>query len=773
MRLLLFLSLQTPKRKMKMHVQRNPHLFLFGLGAILTLFLATESQAERIENTAWKYTLEQPADNWVQSDFDDSKWNTGSGGFGTRGTPNARVGTVWNTKNIWMRKTITLDEVPAHPALLMHHDEDTDVYINGQLLVSKQGWSTDYTVVSIDEDKRDALIAGKNSLAVHCRQNDGGQYIDVHVVDGDNVPSLPKMKPFISELITTWGSEVTPENVWQEYPRPQMVRDEWSNLNGLWDYAITEIKQADTPREWGGEILVPFCLESKLGGVQELLSEDESLWYHRRFTPTPSKGERTLLHFEAVDYASEVFINGTSVGKHVGGNTPFKFDITDAIKSGENELVVRVEDATEEWQLNGKQRRNPAGIMYTQVSGIWQTVWTEQVPACYISDLTIMTDAKAGTIEITPEIQHNDAVAKVHVVVKDGEKEVVQYGGDADSILITVPDAKLWSPDSPHLYSLEVSILDSSDKVLDRVTSYAGIRTVGKTRDKDGNLRMTLNGEIIFHWGPLDQGWWPDGLLTPPSDTGMKFDIEWLKAAGFNMIRKHIKVEPRRYYYYCDQIGMMVWQDQVSGGKNPPWTRMDENPTDAEWPDEEHDQFMVEFERMIDELESHPCIVIWGPFNEAWGQHRTMEVGQWTVQRDPSRLVNVASGGNFWPVGDIADQHSYPHPDFPFDADRYKDFVQVVGEFGGHGFPVEGHLWDAARENWGYGGLPKTKAEYRDRYIKSLEILDELRQRGIAAGVYTQTTDVEGEINGLMTYDRKVIKIPAEELHELHQRLYK
>lgn len=756
-----------------MNVRRSPHLHLFSLGILLTLCLPSKSQAERIENTAWKYTLEQPADGWEQIDFDDSKWKTGLGGFGTRGTPNARVGTVWNTKNIWLRKAITLEEVPTHPALLMHHDEDADVYINGQLVVSIEGWSEDYEVVSIDEAKRDALKAGKNTLAIHCRQNDGGQYIDVHVVDGDDVPSLPKMKPFMSELITTWGSEVTPENVWQEYPRPQLARDEWDNLNGNWDYAITSIKQTDKPQNWDGKILVPFCLESKLGGVQELLSEDEALWYHRTFTPTPSEGERTLLHFEAVDYASEVFINGTSVGRHVGGNTPFSFDITDAIQDGENELVVRVEDATEEWQLNGKQRRNPAGIMYTQVSGIWQTVWTEQVPASHIDDLTILTDAKTGTIQITPEIQQKDSVAKVNVVVKDGDKEVAQYSGAADSISITVPDAKLWSPDSPHLYSLEVSLLDSSDKVLDRVASYAGIRTVGKTRDKDGNLRMTLNGEIVFHWGPLDQGWWPDGLLTPPSDTGMKFDIEWLKAAGFNMIRKHIKVEPRRYYYYCDQIGMMVWQDQVSGGENPPWTRMDENPTDAEWPDEQHDQFMIEFERMIDELESHPCIVIWGPFNEAWGQHRTMEVGKWTVKRDPSRLVNVASGGNFWPVGDIADQHSYPHPDFPFDADRYQDFVQVVGEFGGHGYPVEGHLWDAARENWGYGGLPKTKAEYRDRYIKSLEILDGLRQRGIAAGVYTQTTDVEGEINGLMSYDRKVIKIPAEELHELHQRLYK
>jgi beta-galactosidase len=299
-----------------------------------------------------------------------------------------------------------------------------------------------------------------------------------------------------------------------------------------------------------------------------------------------------------------------------------------------------------------------------------------------------------------------------------------------------------------------------------------GIRSVGKTRDKEGHLRFTLNGEQIFHLGPLDQGWWPDGLLTPPSDEAMLFDIQFLKAAGFNMIRKHIKVEPRRYYYHCDRLGMMLWQDQVSAGNNPPWTRLKPNPKDAEWPDEHHDQYMLELQRMIDKLENHPSIVVWVPFNEAWGQHRTVEVGRWVVQRDPTRLVNIASGGNFWPVGDIVDHHQYPHPGFPFDPEQYADFVKVVGEFGGHGYPVKGHLWDAARRNWGYGGLPENKAEYLERYATSIEMLNDLRARGIAGGVYTQTTDVEGEINGLMTYDRKVIKIPAEELAGLHKELF-
>ena len=284
-----------------------------------------------------------------------------------------------------------------------------------------------------------------------------------------------------------------------------------------------------------------------------------------------------------------------------------------------------------------------------------------------------------------------------------------------------------------------------------------------------------MNGEPLFHWGPLDQGWWPDGLLTPPSDEAMRFDVDWLKAAGFNMIRKHIKIEPRRFYAYCDQIGMLVWQDHVSGGENPPWTRLQPDPVDAAWPVEQHEQFMIELERMIDSLENHPSIVVWVPFNEAWGQHRTVEVGNWVSKRDPSRLVNVASGGNFWPSGDIVDSHRYPDPGFPFEQGvngRFDDYIKVMGEFGGHGYPVQGHLWDANRRNWGYGGLPQSEAEYRQRYVNSLQILNELREQGIAAGVYTQTTDVEGEINGLMTYDRRVIKIPADDLAELHSLLF-
>ncbi|TWT86136.1 Beta-galactosidase [Neorhodopirellula pilleata] len=451
-------------------------------------------------------------------------------------------------------------------------------------------------------------------------------------------------------------------------------------------------------------------------------------------------------------------------------------------------MVVRVEDATEEYQLRGKQVLDAKGIWYTQVSGIWQTVWLERFPQRHITDIKLMPRANSG--ELNVQVSSNDSAHEgLIVTIRDGKKLVASGTAWRDpsnptnqsSITIKIPDdvLKLWTPDNPFLYDVNVSIIDQQNRVYDSVQSYAGIRDVGKMKDANGDWRFTLNGETIFHWGPLDQGWWPDGLLTPPSDEAMLFDIEWLKKAGFNMIRKHIKVEPRRYYYHCDRLGMMVWQDQVSGGVNkdawPEWTRLKPNPVDAVWPPGQHQQFMLELERMIDTLENHPSIVSWVPFNERWGQHLTMEVGKWTVQRDPSRIINIASGGNFWPIGDVVDEHRYPHPGFPFELNengRFDDFIKVVGEFGGHGYPVKGHLWDANRRNWGYGGLPKNEAEYKERYVTSLKMLNELRGQGIAAGVYTQTTDVEGEINGLMTYDRKVIKIPAEELAELHQSLF-
>ena len=727
----------------------------------------------------WRYTLRQPAEHWTAPGFDDSAWSQGPGGFGTRGTPGARIGTVWSSDAIWLRKTLTLSELPAKPALLIHYDQDAIVHLNGKRIAQFPDYVSEYQVVPLDAQAQSALRLGENLLAVHCRNAGGGQFIDVHVIDADRVPVLPEpppnTKPAHTDLLTSWGAQVTPENAWTEYPRPQMRRDHWRSLNGQWDYAVTADNVESIPHEWDGKILVPFCLESKLGGVQRLLLPGEALWYQRLFDAPAAAGQRTLLNFEAVDYRCRVFVNGGQVAEHQGGFTPFFADITSALRPGVNELVVRVEDETGGWQLRGKQVLEQGRIWYTRVSGIWQTVWLEQVPETYIQDLKISTNAANGVVSVRTIVGGAAQFDKIKVTLKDGQRTVAEAAGASNGISLQTPDAKLWSPDSPFLYDLQVALLAGDGTQLDAVTSYTGLRAVGKTRDAEGHWRFTLNGEPIFHWGTLDQGWWPDGLLTPPSDAALRYDVEFLKAAGFNMVRKHIKVEPRRFYYHCDQLGLMVWQDQVSGGEGAPWTRLRPDPRDATWPAAAHEQYGVELERMIATLENHPSIVIWVPFNEAWGQHRTLAVGKWVARRDPSRLVNIASGGNFWSVGDIVDAHSYPHPSFPFElgaGGRFDDFIKVVGEFGGHGYPVERHLWDADSQNWGYGGLPRTKDEYQERYAKSLELLDGLRQRGIAGAVYTQTTDVEGEINGLLTYDRKVAKIPADELAKLHQALF-
>jgi beta-galactosidase len=738
----------------------------------------------------WQYTLTKPGENWTSVGFDDAAWETADGGFGTRGTPGARIVTRWETNDIWLRKFVSLESISSKPAILIHHDEDAEVFINGESVLKLNGFVDAYQTMPLTENAINQLHVGRNLIAVHCRQTTGGQFIDAHLIDASSPPELPRpaasTRPFESDLITEWGEFLTPQNAWTEYPRPQMQRSQWQNLNGLWDYAVTADSVTEIPNAWAGDILVPFCLESKLGGVQRLLSDREALWYRRSIEIAKIPAEKMLLHFEAVDYACEVFINGQRVGTHVGGNIPFAFDISNAVVTGQNQLVVRVEDDTLGYQLHGKQAIDPQGIFYTQVSGIWQTVWLEKVPATYIEDVTVMTDAADGTITVRVDAIDAAETAQIRVAVFDSDDQktrtftagellvdnpVAVASADLGTVTVTVPGAKLWTPDSPHLYDLEISLLGDQGTVLDRVVSYAGIRTVGKRQGDDGHWRMTLNGEEIFHWGPLDQGWWPDGLLTPPSDEGMLFDIEYVKSSGFNMIRKHIKVEPRRYYYHCDRLGVMVWQDQVSCLRNPPWTRLRPDPKDAEWPADAHRQYMAELELMIDNLESHPSIVVWVPFNEAWGQHQTMEVGEWLVERDRTRIVNVASGGNFWPIGDMADQHAYPDPEFPFNPERFGEFIKVVGEFGGHGLPVQEHIWDVNKRNWGYGSLPKTKAEYQQRYITSLNKLVGLKQDGIAAGVYTQTTDVEGEINGLMTYDRKVIKFPADQLRELHQKL--
>ncbi len=377
----------------------------------------------------WQYTFRKPADRWNQVEFEPSGWKTGHGGFGTYGTPGTRIGTVWSTKAIWLRKEFTLQTIPAKPALYIHHDEDCEVFLNGQSVLKRSGFVTEYKVIELAPDQIKSLKLGKNVMAVQCRQTGGGQSIDVHLIDAISIPKLPEpqrdTRPFASDLITSWGSEVRADNAWREYPRPQMKRKEWTNLNGHWDYAITSIDQKSIPSRWDGRILVPYCLESKLGGVQRLLDGREALWYHQTLE-LPQTSGRSLIHFEAVDYRCEVFLNGKSLLKHQGGNTPFSVDISSAAKEvGTNDLVVRVEDETEKFQLRGKQVLNAHGIWYTQVSGIWQTVWLEQVPSTYIEKIKLETRADSGEIDVRLQVQGPSA-GSFEVTVKDGQTNVVE-----------------------------------------------------------------------------------------------------------------------------------------------------------------------------------------------------------------------------------------------------------------------------------------------------------------------------------------------------------
>ncbi|MEO7100728.1 MAG: sugar-binding domain-containing protein [Luteolibacter sp.] len=569
-------------------------------------------------------------------------------------------------------------------------------------------------------------------------------------------------KPVEGKMLTPWGAKLDPAAAWAEYPRPQLQRKDWTNLNGLWSYAIAG-KDSSKPETWAGEILIPFCPESSLSGVGKLIEPDQSLWYQRSLSVKPVAGKRTLLHFEAVDYETTVWVNDKEVGRHVGGNTPFTFDITSALSSGDNKLVLRVFDATEGYQLHGKQSLKPRGIWCSRVSGIWQTVWMEQVPERSIERLDFTSNISEGKLGVKAALA-GKAVAGEHlrVTASISGKQVGRIEGKNENVSLVIAEPQLWTPETPNLYDLDVELLDGKGKVLDTVKSYSALREVSKTRDAMGNLRITLNGKPIFLFGTLDQGWWPDGLLTPPSEEAMLSDLKFLKDTGFNMVRKHVKVEPARFYWDCDRLGIAVWQDQVScslgsyseaAGIAPKWTRMQPNPVDANWPPAAHDQWVLEYKRMVDHLRNSPSVLIWGPFNEAWGQHQTMEIGAMASAYDPTRLVSIASGGNFWPVGDIASNHNYPDPSFPLRDDRFKDFIKVVGEMGGYGWPVTGHI-EAPDKIMAYGAMPRSLDEWKIRYTQSVDKLTALRRDGVSAAVYTQTTDMWNEVNGLLTYDR-------------------
>ncbi|CAG5068715.1 Beta-galactosidase [Dyadobacter sp. CECT 9623] len=579
------------------------------------------------------------------------------------------------------------------------------------------------------------------------------------------------------KIVTPWAEKVSAANPHPEYPRPQLIRKNWQNINGLWNYSIVPQSAGKTkPASFEGKILVPFAVESALSGVGRTVGKDSVLWYNRTVDFAPKlKDQRVLLHFGAVDWKCEVFVNGKPAGSHQGGYDPFSFDITDLlVKKKQQEISVKVWDPSSDGpQPRGKQIKNPHAIWYTPVTGIWQTVWLETVPTSHITSVLPVPDIDKQIVDISLKVEGAKEGDKVKVVAFDGTTKVAeQEAAPNANIALSVPNAKLWSPDSPFLYDLTVTITRNG-KVIDEAKSYFAMRKIAMQPDQNGIQRMTLNNKFLFHYGPLDQGWWPDGLYTAPNDEALKFDIVKTKEMGFNMIRKHVKVEPARWYRYCDELGMLVWQDMPSGDMGNNWEQrpgITGNETDRDRTPESEKIFKDEWKAIMDANRFFPSIVIWVPFNEAWGQFKTEEITKWTMQYDSSRLVNSASGGNFHPVGHIIDMHNYPEPVMPRpDLFGAKQII-VLGEFGGLGLPVTGHTWQQ-KDNWGYQSF-KTQEELYNRYEGMIKKFEPLIRKGLSAAVYTQTTDVEIETNGLMTYDRKVIKFPEAKLKAIHQPIY-
>ena len=582
--------------------------------------------------------------------------------------------------------------------------------------------------------------------------------------------------PAGDRIKTVWAERVTPENVWQSYPRPQLVRDSWQNLNGLWDYAVTSQETARKDVAFEGQILVPFAIESSLSGVQRTFLPTDRLWYRREFAVDDAwKGKNVILHFGAVDYQCTVWINGKEIGSHTGGNNPFSFDITQYLnRKGTQILELTVTDPTDTESISrGKQQLNQQGIWYTPVSGIWQTVWLEAVDKTHIRQVLPTSDIYAKTVSLDMDIPNLTGKETVEVTVKDGDKVICTTSSPAGkTITISVPDPVLWSPATPKLYGLEVR-MHRSGKELDKVESYFAMRKVEVGKDECGYKRIFLNGEPVFQMGTLDQGWWPDGLLTPPSEEAMIYDMIRLKEMGFNTIRKHIKVEPEQYYFYADSLGIMLWQDMVSGfatsRKNVEHVKAN---AAEDWnASEEHSaQWQKEMFEMIDRLRFYSSITTWVVFNEGWGQHNTVEIVNKVMNHDPSRIIDGVTGWTDRGVGHMHDVHNYPVSSMILPHNNM-DRISVLGEFGGYGWPIEGHQWNPEMRNWGYKNISGA-VELMDNYGKVIYDLETLVAMGLGAAIYTQTTDVEGEVNGLMTYDRKVTKVPVGYLHTMHDRLY-
>lgn len=579
-------------------------------------------------------------------------------------------------------------------------------------------------------------------------------------------------KPAGDKIKTIWANDVNPNNPLPEYPRPLLERSEWENLNGLWSYAIRNLGESRVKVN-DGKILVPFAVESSLSGVMKRVSKNQELWYERTFTiPSKWSGKNILLHFGAVDWKAEVYVNDIKIGGHKGGFAAFSFDITPYLRGGSQTLRVKVWDPSSDgYQPAGKQSSHPEGIWYTPCSGIWQTVWIEPVNRAHIVQLVSTPDIDVNRLRVQAITCNTNPGDVVEVTLKEG-KRVVSEGKVAAGgcIELDVPNPKLWGPDNPFLYDIEVSLL-SNRKVVDRAKSYAAMRKISTRKDERGIWRLQLNNKDLFQFGPLDQGYWPDGLFTPPTEKAMAHDLQTVKDLGFNMVRKHEKVESPRWYTLCDKLGLMVWQDMPHAdiSRGPEWQigRFYQPTGRVETRSQESkENHKREWTEIIRQHISNPSIVVWTPFNECWGQFDTPEMTRLTRSLDPSRLVNPASGGNHHRVGDIHDVHNYPEPKIMItDFDR----VNVLGEYGGLGLPLKGHLWRGDK-NWGYVQFKDSK-ELTDRYIQLLDILKPLIERNFSAAVYTQLTDVEGEVNGFVTYDRKVDKMGKERVRAANQAI--
>jgi len=571
-------------------------------------------------------------------------------------------------------------------------------------------------------------------------------------------------------LTTEWSKEVNPDLPHQDYPRPNLVRDDWSSLNGRWYFEITP-KEEGIPKRFRQEIIVPFPVESALSRIQQNVTPEEKIWYKRTFfIPEEWSGRFVLLHFGASDWETTVYINGTEIGKHRGGYDAFSLDISRYLdERGVQEIIVSVWDPTDTYhQPRGKQKINPSGIWYTPVSGIWQSVWIEPVNFAYIDRYKCTPDIDQATVELEVEAENGVPGDTILADITFGGYVVTSAKfplGQQATVEISNP--RLWSPDSPDLYDIRLRLLRDGE-VLDGVNGYFGMRKIEISEDPNGTKRIFLNSKPIFQFGLLDQGWWPDGLYTAPSDEALKSDIIRTKEMGYNVIRKHVKVELARWYYHCDQLGMLVWQDMPNSDKKAEWkppSGIDGVEIEREFISEA--QYKIEFEEIITELYNHPSIIKWIPFNEGWGQFNTEEIFNWVSTLDSTRLLGGPSGGNYFPVGDTRDYHKYPGPEMPpEDPDR----ALILGEFGGLGLPLEGHLWQPDK-NWGYINIQKQK-DLLKAYLDLLEQLKPMIKDGLAGAIYTQTTDVEGEVNGIMTYDREVIKMKSRKIRKSHNELY-